>query len=120
MIYEVLRLIRPLSLVLALGLGIIVKCEVRYSSYYVIVIVVSSGVSKSYKSTPTKFVVWPPQCRRGNRAHDVLVENSILQTMESIQEKAQLEHHLRVEKVLGYLQSYLTESLAFVWDSNED
>lgn len=61
MIYEVLMLIRPLSLVLVLGLDIVVKCEVRYSYYeYVIVIVVSSGVSKSYKSTPTTFVVWPP------------------------------------------------------------
>lgn len=40
--------------------------------------------------------------------------------MESIREKPHLEHHLHIEKDMGYLQSYLTESLALVWDSNED
>jgi hypothetical protein len=42
----------------------------------------------SCETTPTMFVVWPPLYTRGNEAHDVSVENSIVNTMGSIREGA--------------------------------
>ena len=33
------------------------------------------------------FVVWPPPCTRGNKAHDILARSLIVKTAESIQER---------------------------------
>jgi hypothetical protein len=59
----------------------------------------------------TKFVSWLPPCTRGNEAHGVLAESSIVETMGSVREDPKAEHHLRVEKARSSLRSYLTEVL---------
>jgi hypothetical protein len=61
----------------------------------------------------------------GNEAHDAYVESSMVETIWSIHEMSELEHHLRVHKAWGYLRSDLIGSLALVWASlawvsNED
>ena len=59
----------------------------------------------------TAFVSRPPPCTGGNEAHDVLAGSSIVETAGSVREEPEAEHHLRVEKAYGSLQSYLTEVL---------
>jgi hypothetical protein len=54
----------------------------------------------------TVFVSWSPPCTRGNEAHDVSTESLIVETMGSIREEPEAEHHLRVEKARGSLWSY--------------
>lgn len=38
-----------------------------------------------------------------------------MEMIGSIRERLEVEHHLRVEKVHDYLQSYLTGTLTFTW-----
>jgi hypothetical protein len=61
------------------------------------IVIVLSGV-KSCKSIPTVFVVWLPLCTRGNETSGVSVGSSIVNTVESIREESEAEHHLCVEK----------------------
>jgi hypothetical protein len=60
----------------------------------------------------TEFVSRLPPCTRGNEAHDVSVRSSIVETMGSVWEEPEAEHHFRVEKARGSLRSYSTEVLS--------
>jgi hypothetical protein len=57
------------------------------------------------------FVSRPPPCIEGNEARDILARSSIVETAGSVREQLEAEHHLRVEKARGSLQSYSTEVL---------
>jgi hypothetical protein len=46
----------------------------------------------------TEFVSRPPPCTRGNEARDVLVVSLIVETVGSVREELEAEHHLHVEK----------------------
>jgi hypothetical protein len=59
----------------------------------------------------TTFVSRPPPCTGGNEARDVSAGSSIVETVGSVQEEPEAEHHLRVEKARGSLRSYSTEVL---------
>jgi hypothetical protein len=59
----------------------------------------------------TAFVSRPPPCTEGNEARGVSAESSIVETVESVREEPEAEHHLRVEKARGSLRSYSTEVL---------
>jgi hypothetical protein len=56
----------------------------------------------------TEFVSRPPLCTRGNEAHNILAESSIVETAGSVREEPKAEHHLRVEKARDSLWSYST------------
>jgi hypothetical protein len=56
--------------------------------------------------------VCPPPCTGENEAHDVLATSSIIKTAGSVREEPEAEHHLRVKKVCGSLQSYSSMVLA--------
>jgi hypothetical protein len=45
-------------------------------------------------------------CTGGNEAHDVLAKSSIVKTAGSVREEPKAEHHLRMGKACGSLQSY--------------
>jgi hypothetical protein len=53
-------------------------------------------------------VSWPPSCTGGNEARVVLARSLIVETVGSVQEELEAEHHLCVEKARGYLWSYST------------
>jgi hypothetical protein len=59
----------------------------------------------------TEFVSWPPPCTKGNEAYDVSVGSSIVETVGSVREEPEAEHHLRVENARSSLRSYSTEVL---------
>jgi hypothetical protein len=59
----------------------------------------------------TEFVSRPSPCTRGNDACDVSTGSSIVETVGSVREEPEAEHHLRVEKAHDSLQSYSTEVL---------
>jgi hypothetical protein len=59
----------------------------------------------------TKFVSRSPPCTGGNEARNISAGSSIVETMGSIQEELEAEHHLRVEKARSSLRSYSTEVL---------
>jgi hypothetical protein len=59
----------------------------------------------------TAFVSWPPPCTGGNEARDVSVGSSLVETMGSVREEPEAEHHLYVEKAHDSLRSYSTEVL---------
>jgi hypothetical protein len=65
----------------------------------------------SCETVTTAFVSWPPPCTGGNEAHDVSAGSSIVETVGSVREEPEAEHHLRVEKARGSLWSYSTEVL---------
>lgn len=95
-----------LSIVLDLGLGKVIRSEVMHTSYllmlvHAIVIVVSSGAYKYCEITPTLFVVYLSPSTRENKARSISSKNSIVEAIESIRERSQLKHHLRME-ALGY------------------
>ena len=47
---------------------------------------------KSCEITPTAFVVWPPPCTRGNKAHGVLAGSLIVKTAGSIRKRLAGRH----------------------------
>ena len=47
---------------------------------------------KSYEITPTTFVVWPPPCTGGNKAHGVSAESLIVKMAGSIWERLAGRH----------------------------
>ena len=47
---------------------------------------------QSCEITPTAFVVWPPPCTRGNKAHDVSVGSLVVKTAGSIWERLAGRH----------------------------
>ena len=47
---------------------------------------------KSCEITPTEFVVWPPPCTGGNKAHGVSAESLIVKTVGSIRERLAGRH----------------------------
>jgi hypothetical protein len=53
----------------------------------------------------------PPPCTRGNEARGVSTGSSIVETVGSVREEPEAEHHLRVEKARDSLRSYSTEVL---------
>jgi hypothetical protein len=55
-----------------------------------------------------EFVSWPPPCTRVNESCGVSTGSSIVETMGSVQEELEAEHHLRVEKARDSLRSYST------------
>jgi hypothetical protein len=57
----------------------------------------------------TEFVSQPPPCTEGNEARDVSTGSSIVETVGSVREEPEVEHHLRVEKACDSLRSYSTE-----------
>jgi hypothetical protein len=59
----------------------------------------------------TEFVPQPPPCTGGNEAHDISAGSLIVETVGSVREEPEVEHHLRVEKVHNSLPSYLSEVL---------
>jgi hypothetical protein len=59
----------------------------------------------------TVFVSRPPPCTGGNEARDVSTGSSIEETVGSVREEPEAEHHLRVEKARDSLRSYSTEVL---------
>ena len=63
---------------------------------------------KSCETVTTELVSRPPPCTRGNKIRDVLAESSIVETVGSVQEEPEAEHHLRVEKARDFLRSYST------------
>jgi hypothetical protein len=60
----------------------------------------------------TEFVLRPPPCTGGNETRDVLARSSIVETVGSVREEPEAEHHLRVEKTRGSLRSYSTKVLS--------
>jgi hypothetical protein len=66
---------------------------------------------ESCETVTTAFVSRPPPCIGGNEARVVSVGSSIVETAGSVREEPEAEHHLRVEKARGSLQSYSTEVL---------
>jgi hypothetical protein len=56
----------------------------------------------------TEFVSRLQPCARGNKARGVLAGSSIVETMGSVREEPEAEHHLRVEKARVSLWSYST------------
>jgi hypothetical protein len=56
----------------------------------------------------TAFISRLPPCTEGNEARGLLARSSIVETIGSIQEETEAEHHLRVEKALNSLRSYST------------
>jgi hypothetical protein len=68
----------------------------------------------SCEITPTIFMVAPPSCDVGNKAHNVLVRSSIVKMVWSIRERPE-QDHLCVEKDHNYIWNYLTESLVLMW-----
>jgi hypothetical protein len=65
----------------------------------------------SCETVTNAFVSWPQPCTGGNEARGVSTRSSIVETAESVREEPEAEHHLRVEKARGSLQSYSTELL---------
>jgi hypothetical protein len=65
----------------------------------------------SCETVTTVFVSRPPPCTRGNEALDISAVSSIVETVGSVREEPEAEHHLRVEKACGSLRSYSTEVL---------
>jgi hypothetical protein len=59
----------------------------------------------------TVFVSRPPPCTGGNEARGVAAGSSIVETVGSVLEELEAEHHLCVEKAHGSLRSYSTEVL---------
>jgi hypothetical protein len=59
----------------------------------------------------TAFVSRPPPCTGGNEARVVSARSSIVETVGSVQEETEAEHHLHVEKARGSLRSYSIEVL---------
>jgi hypothetical protein len=59
----------------------------------------------------TEFVSRSPPCTKGNEAHDVSAGSSIVETVGSVREEPEAEHHLHVEKARDSLRSYSTEVL---------
>jgi hypothetical protein len=56
----------------------------------------------------TAFVSRPPPCTGGNEARGVPAGSLIVEMTGSLREDQEAEHHLRVEKACGSLQSYST------------
>jgi hypothetical protein len=56
----------------------------------------------------TAFVSRPPPCTRGNKAHNVSAESSMVETAGSVREELEAEHHLHVEKARDSLRGYST------------
>jgi hypothetical protein len=56
----------------------------------------------------TKFVSQSPPCTEGNEARDISTGSSIVETVGSVREELEAEHHLHVEKAHGSLRSYST------------
>jgi hypothetical protein len=65
----------------------------------------------SCETVITAFVSWSPPCTGANEARGVSAGSSIVETVGSIREEPEVEHHLRVEKARGSLRSYSTEVL---------
>jgi hypothetical protein len=53
----------------------------------------------------------PPPCTERNEAHDVSAGSLIVETVGSVREQPEAEHHLLVENARGSLQIYSTEVL---------
>jgi hypothetical protein len=63
---------------------------------------------ESCEIVTTEFVSQLPPCSEGNEAHGVSTESSIVETVGSVREEPEAEHHLCVEKAHGSLRSYST------------
>jgi hypothetical protein len=59
----------------------------------------------------TAFVSRPPPCTGGNEARGVSAGSSLVETVGSVREELEAEHHLCVKKACGSLRSYSTEVL---------
>ena len=66
---------------------------------------------ESFETVTTAFVSRPPPCTGGNKARDVSSGSLIVEMAGSVREEPEVEHHLRVEKACGSLQSYSIEVL---------
>ena len=56
----------------------------------------------------TAFVSQSPPCTGGNEARGVLAGSTLVETVGTIREELEAEHHLRVEKARDSLRSYST------------
>jgi hypothetical protein len=56
----------------------------------------------------TVFVSRPPPYTGGNKARDVSTGSSIVETVGSVREEPEAEHHLRMEKAHDSLRSFST------------
>jgi hypothetical protein len=61
---------------------------------------------KSCEIVSTAFVTQPPLCTKGNEDCGVSAGSSIVETVGSILEEPEAEHHLHVEKAHDSLWSY--------------
>jgi hypothetical protein len=59
----------------------------------------------------TEFVSRLPPCTEGNEVCGVSAGSSIVETVGSVREEPEVDHHLRMEKARGSLWSYSTEVL---------
>jgi hypothetical protein len=59
----------------------------------------------------TEFVSRPPPCTGGNEVRSVLTGSSIVETVGSVREEPEAEHHSHVEKARDSLLSYSAEVL---------
>jgi hypothetical protein len=66
---------------------------------------------ESYETVTTEFVSRSPPCTGGNEARDVSAGSLLVETVGSVREEPEAEHHLHVEKAHGSLYSYSTEVL---------
>jgi hypothetical protein len=66
---------------------------------------------ESCETVTTAFVSRSPPCTGGNEARGVSSRSSIVETVGSVREEPEAEHHLHVEKARGSLRSYSTEVL---------
>jgi hypothetical protein len=74
------------------------------------IVIVLSG-ARVLRDRDNAFVSRPPPCTGGNEAHGISAGSSIVETVGSIREEPEVEHHLRVEKAYDSLWSYSTEVL---------
>jgi hypothetical protein len=67
--------------------------------------IVPSG-ARVLRDRDNRVCVRPPPCTRGNEALSVSTGSSIVETVGSVREEPEAEHHLRAEKTCGSLWSY--------------
>jgi hypothetical protein len=73
-----------------------------------VVVIVPSG-AKVLRDRDNRVCVTAATVYGGNEARGVSAGSSIVETTGSVREEPEAEHHLRVEKARGSLQSYPTE-----------
>jgi 5-deoxy-D-glucuronate isomerase len=82
----------------------------NHSAFARAVVIVPSG-ARVLRDGDNRVCVMAAPCTGGNETHCVSAESSIVETVGSVREESEAEHHLCVEKAHGSLRSYSTEVL---------